>query len=132
MAYLSYAGQAFGALSSIRAGRDAKAQAKQNARQTVAVAQRDSQQARREALLLRSRALAVAAASGGGVEDPTVSKLLADIDAQGEVNALNALYAGEDDSRVMRAKGSAMSNEGYARGVSSILSMGGDLYEKYG
>lgn len=132
MAYLSYAGQAFSALSSIRAGREANAQAKRNAGQTVAVSQRDAAQARREALLLRSRALAVAAAGGGGAEDPTVSKLLADIDAQGEVNALNAMYEGGEDARVQRAQGKAMKNEGYARGVSSILSMGGDLYAKYG
>lgn len=42
-----------------------------------------------------SRAVAVAAASGGGASDPTVMKLIGNLASEGKTNALSALYEGE-------------------------------------
>lgn len=79
---------------------DAYFQAEQEERQgkeEFASAQREALAARREARLAASRGQAVAAAQGGGagVESPTVLNILADIEAQGEVNANTYLYQGE-------------------------------------
>jgi hypothetical protein len=111
-----------------------KAQKKQLFRQAGAAratSQRESVRDRKQSLLLQSRALAVAAASGGGVDDPTVSKLRADIAAQGEINALNTLWEGNEESAGLMAEGEARKNEGRMRAYSTILSMGEDAM-KYG
>ena len=121
----------FLALSQYQQG---KAQKKQLFRQdgaARATSQRESERARKQSMLLQSRALAIAAASGGGVDDPTVSKLRADIAAQGEVNALNALWEGNEESAGLMAEGEARKNEGRMRAYSTILSMGEDAM-KYG
>ncbi len=74
-------------------------QARQNAGQERAVAQRESKEERRQAQLVESRALAVAAASGAGAADPTVENILGGIGAEGEFRALSELFIGEERAR---------------------------------
>lgn len=121
----------FLALSQYQQGKAEKKQFFRQAGATRATSQRESERARKQSMLLQSRALAIAAASGGGVDDPTVSKLRADIAAQGEVNALNTLWEGNEEGAGLMAQGEARQREGRMRAYSTILSMGDDAM-KYG
>lgn len=121
------------------------AQLDQVAGQSVATAQRVAQEERRQARLLASRALAVAAAGGGGASDPTVSRIIADIEGEGAYRAAVALYEGEDQARKARMGAAAERYEGQLAAVSgqnasqagnimaasSLLTGGASLYEKY-
>lgn len=75
------------------------AQARQAAGQERAASQRDAIEERRRARLIKSRALAVAAGSGGGAGDPTIENILGDIGEEGEFRALNELFIGEERAR---------------------------------
>jgi hypothetical protein len=114
-------------------------QYEQNAGLERATSQREAMEERRQARLLNSRALAVAAASGGGVDDPTVVNLMANIEGEGEYRALTALFNGEASARGLenqaRAKRVSARNAkigGVIEGVSSMLSAGSSLKERYG
>jgi hypothetical protein len=120
------------AMNQFGQGRAAKKQLYRQAGAEQASSQRDSIAERKRGMLLKSRALAVAAASGGGVDDPTVHKLLSDIGAQGEVNALSSLWEGDETAEGLRADGRARQREGVMRGASTILSMGQESAGKYG
>lgn len=130
---LTAAGTGVKAVSQYSQGKSAQRQLYRQAGATRASAQRDAIAERKRALLLQSRALAVAAASGaGGVQDPTIEKLIADIGTQGEMNALGSLYEGEETALGMEAEGRARKREGRARAVSTVLSTGADMMGKYG
>lgn len=159
---------ALSAVSSLREGsayaRAAKAAAKQSksaakfeagqyiqqAGQERATAQRQSIEERRAARLAESRAIAVAAASGGGASDPTVTKIVGNLAAQGEYNALSALYTGEEAARGLetaamgslyegnnaassyRIKGSAYRSAARNTAIGTALDGIGSFFEKYG
>lgn len=122
------------------------AQLEQAAGQAVAGSQRDrANEARRTALLI-SKGVAAAAASGGGVTDPTVEGLLSDISGEGAYRAALALYQGEEKARqlelgatVRRAEGENAAQWGADRAtayrigaMSGLASGGASLYGKYG
>ena len=77
------------------------AQLRYNGIQTQAGAQRDAIAVDRETQLNASRALAVAAASGGGASDPTVVRFIASNAADGAYRKALALYEGDDAARSM-------------------------------
>jgi hypothetical protein len=77
-------------------------QARQIANQYEALAQRAAIERLRESRIYASNALALAAAGGGGVDDPTVLKILNEIEAKGEYSALAALYDGTVGANQMR------------------------------
>lgn len=79
--------------------------------QERASAQRLAIEQRRQAELLSSRALAVAAASGAGVDDPTVLNIMANIAGEGEYRALTALYEGEEEARGLELNADARRRE---------------------
>ena len=138
-----------GVWGQIQQGKSADEQAKyqaeqleQRAGQQRAVSQRKALEQRRRAGIAESRALALAAASGGGASDPTVTNLMAGIAGEGELAYQTAIYEGEE-----RARGSEMGAEakgyegkqakrsGYIGAASTLLSgaasMGKGLTEKY-
>ena len=78
------------------------AQLEQQAGQSIAVSQRQALDVRRQARLVQSRALALAAASGGGASDPTVVRIMADIAGEGAYRAQVALYGGLEEARRLR------------------------------
>jgi len=112
----------------------------------VALAQRQAMEERRVADYAASRALAVAAASGAGVSDPTIVKILADHKGMGAYKASLALYEGEERARQFRIAamserlgGSQSLEEGLARAraynigaVGGTVRTLGGLYAKYG
>ena len=73
--------------------------ARQEAGQVRASSQRQAIEERRQGKLVGGRAQNILAASGGGVEDPGAIQLLADIDRNAELNAMTALYQGEEGGR---------------------------------
>lgn len=125
-------------------------QLRSQALQAAAVSQRTGDTQARQARLLQSRALAVAAASGGGASDPTVVNLISGIAGEGALRRATALYEGEDRARVLRMQAAAAEYEGRTaeesaaykaqayetQGNMSLLkgaaSFGSSLFNKYG
>lgn len=107
--------------------------------QAQAASHRVAQDEGRKSRLIQSRALALAAASGGGASDPTVVDIIADIAGEGEYRSELALYEGKDRARAFKLKGAAALEEGrqrrtagYIKGASTLMSAGSSMYEKYG
>ena len=134
MAWLKYAAAAVSAVSSLKQGQASNAQLQQQAIQDESDANSAQVQAqaaaaneRKRAKIVRSRALSIAGASGAGVSDPTVVDILAGIDTEGEVRALNALYEGDTAAaglrtaaKAHRKMGNAAQNAGYLNAASSV------------
>jgi hypothetical protein len=95
---------------------------------------------RRRAKILRSRALAVAGASGAGMsEDPGVANILGQIGSEGEYRALSALAEGDYQAQALRSGAQSKLNMSKAYRTSGYLSAAGTLaqgvysfYDKYG
>lgn len=103
------------AQSAANEGRVQQIMDERSAKAEQAIAQQQAAGERKKAQYLRSRALAVAGASGGGVSDPGISSILTGIDSEGEMNALNLLYSGDIRAQDLRQRGSAAFREGRAR-----------------
>ena len=114
----------------------------QNAIQAVATGQRAAKEVSRETELLKSRMLAVAAASGAGASDPGLMNLIAEQAGIGTLNSMAELYKGEEQARQQRMTGKAKRYEGYQAEVqgrkkrdasrvsaaASLLSAGGNYF----
>lgn len=87
-------------------------QLEQQAGQAVAVGQRENMEIQRYARLTQSRALALAAASGGGASSPTVVNLIGNIAKRGAYEGAKALYSGEERSRQLTLAAAAKRYEG--------------------
>jgi hypothetical protein len=112
----------------------------------ISLGQRSALEEQRQADIAASRALAVAAASGGGVSDPTIVRLLSQTKGLGIYRASIALYEGEERARQFRVAalsermgGSAAMEEGAARAgaynlqaLGTMFKTGSSLYAKYG
>lgn len=114
-------------------------QREEDAKAAQAEAQRESLIERKKAKNLVSRARAIAGASGAGSSDPTVTNILANIETQGEVNALNALHSGNtlasglrSGATMARNGGSAARTASYIDAASTGLSGATSWFEKYG
>lgn len=120
-------------------------QLEQNAGQAIASGQHQAFDQRRLAQLVQSRALAVAAAGGGGASDVTVQNMIGKIAGEGAYRSAVSLYEGEDKARSMRLaaatrrmegelaiEGGEAAAEAYkTKGMSGILSGAGSLFSKY-
>ena len=149
--------QMFGALETGKsariAGEMAKARSEFEAQEaerqagiSQAIAQRHALEEQRKARLVASRALAVAAASGGGVSDPTVIRLIAAAEGEGSYRAQVALYEGEEKARTLRLQAAASrvagaeavvqgrsTETGYMlAGFGALAKSGATLYARYG
>jgi len=89
-------------------------QIEKNALTEVAASQRGAAEEQRQTRLAASRALALAAASGGGASDPTVVKIISDITGMGSYRSSVVLYEGEERARQMRVAATARRMEGAA------------------
>lgn len=83
---------------------------------------------RRRAEHLKSRATALAAASGTAVDSPNVADAISDIDAQGEYNALAALYSGSTSARsrnyaaaLAKGRGRSAKRASYSQAGGTVL-----------
>lgn len=139
---LSIGGTVLSTAGAIQQGKSADAVAQYEARQLEAQgkaenasAQREAQAARREKELVQSRARAVAAASGGGQD----LNLLGEIEEEGELRAMTALWQGEERAKGRSAQAAGRRAEGKAAKRGSIfkagktlMSGGASFLEKYG
>jgi len=121
-------------------------QLEQQSGQVVAASQRDALEEKRRADLMASRALALAAASGGGASDPTVVNLIAGLKGEGAYRSAVALYRGEDQARKLRTGARAKRYEGIAAeegaayesasyetlAMASAFDTGATLFDRYG
>lgn len=137
-----------------RAGAGAMASARfqasqldQNAGQEIAAGQINAQEKQRQVALIQSKALAIAAASGGSASDPTVMNLIGRNAQLGSYESALAMYQGEETARKNRLTASAaritgqVQQEAYSmqgtanafKGIGNLLSSDGakSLYEKY-
>lgn len=78
-------------------------QARVNAGQVQAAAQRTAMEQRRQGAIVQSRALALAAAGGGSTSDPGIVNLIAGNAGEIAYRSAVALYEGEDKARTMEA-----------------------------
>jgi hypothetical protein len=144
--YIAAASTALGVASTVRQGNEQKNQMELLAREREEDATAAQAESQREALLerkkaknLMSRARAVSAASGAGASDPTVTNILTNIETQGEVNYLNALYSGDTSARGLRSGAATARRTGRAartasqmNAASTGLSGATSWYDKYG
>ena len=96
--YAAAAGTALEAVGSYRSKVSEAHQLKRRAGQTRAQSQRVSNEERRQAELVRSRAVAVAGSSGTAVDSVGLNTIYGDISAEGEYRALTALWNGEEEA----------------------------------
>lgn len=87
-------------------------QLKQNAGQARAASQHDAADIERQSQLVASRALAVAAAGGGGASDPGVLNIISRNAAEGAYRRAAALYQGEDRASAMESQAAATEYQG--------------------
>lgn len=121
------------------AGEYEKQEFDQAAGQTRAAGQLDAADTLRQGRYAQSRALALAAASGGGASAPGVTRLLSDIDAETRRRANIALYNANERATGMEMRGASANAIGRARrdqsrfgAVTSLLGGGTTLLERYG
>ena len=134
---LSGAGSIAGGMN---AAQMAKAQARileRQAEEEKAAARREAMRKREEGERIGSRQLALAAASGGGVNDPTVLNIMGDTAAETEIHAEEIEYGGSvraadllNQASAVRAGGQQMKTAGIIKGIGSIASGGASLYDK--
>lgn len=136
---VSAGGTILGARSEAKALKKEAQQLEIQAGTERAISQRSAMEERRQARLVASRGLAVAAASGGGADDPTVVNMLANIEGEGEYRALTALYNGEEEARGLEGQAKARRKEAknvktasYFKAASTILSAGSSMHDRYG
>jgi hypothetical protein len=91
------------------------AQLRDRAGSAAATGQRDAAEEMRRTRYAQSRALALAAASGGGASDPTVINIIAGIAKEGAYRKEVDLYQGEDRARLLRMQAQAREIEGASR-----------------
>jgi hypothetical protein len=99
------------------------------ANRTKAVATAEMAEEQRLKEQMESRAIAVAAASGAGIDDPTMVQLIGDLNTEGEYRIMSRLFVGEteaeglqEQSYAARREGEAALNAAYVKVVKSAIS----------
>lgn len=95
-----------------------------NAGQAQAASQRAASEEIRKSMILQSRAVAVAAASGGGALDPTVMALVSGLSAEGQLAFETQLYGGDEQARTMKDRAKATRFEGAQRAQAGRIAQG--------
>lgn len=129
---LGLLGTGLGAVGTLYSGLQAKAGAEAEARQLKvkgdeeqAIGQRRAMQARREKDLAQSRIQAVAAASGGGAGDASITNLMQGVEQQGNYNSMLELYQGSTGRNKAYASAATRRVEGRSALTGSIISAAG-------
>lgn len=128
-------GQVMGAVSHLSYGLTARrgeefqaAQLRQEAGNAAASGQRSAADVQLQSQYIASRALAVAAASGGGASDPSVVNLMAKNAQVGAYKQSVALYQGADRSRALNLQASAKEYTGKEIAFNSEQVAAGQLF----
>jgi len=104
------------------------------ANRKMAATTADMAELQRQKEYVESQAIAVAAASGGGIDDPTIVNLIGDLNAEGEYRVMTKLYTGSDEAAGLRyqseaayAEGEAALNAGYVNAAKTVMSSYGNF-----
>lgn len=125
-AFEAYGQLEAGRLSAIAGARERAAaefaawQADREAGFAAAIGQRQAMEERRQGDIAASRALAVAAAQGGSVSDPTIVKLMSNIKGEAYYRASVALWQGEEEARKLRLGAQAARVTGASKYVEGL------------
>lgn len=129
---LGLLGTGLSAAGTLYSGLQAKAGAEAEARQLKvkgdeeqAIGQRWAMQVRREIDLAQSRIQAVAAASGGGAGDASITSLMQGVEQQGNYNSMLELYQGNTGRNKAYASAAARRAEGRSALTGSIIGAAG-------
>lgn len=136
---VSGAGTILGANSQSKELRSEATQLDEQAGRTRASSQREAIEQRRQAKLVASRALTLAAASGGGADDPTIVNLIANTEGEGAYRAYTALYNGNEEALGLERQAQAKRKEAktvkkvaWLKTAGSVISSGSTLADRYG
>lgn len=119
--------------SGVQANAAAKAEAKQmkaKGDEEFAISQREAMRSKREKELAQSRVRAVAAASGGGAGDDSITSIMEGIEEQGTYNSLVDLYQGRSARGKMYASAASRKAEGRNALTGSFLKAGSTIYSR--
>lgn len=122
LSVVSAGAQIIGGVQKKRAAEEEALELERRAGESRATSQREAIEERRQSRLSVSRAQAVAAAGGGGASDPDVVNRIADIEGEGELNFLRALYEGETASAQSLRQTDVTRKAGKRQLISSVLS----------
>lgn len=125
--YIAAAGTVVSAVGAKESADNTAAQQMAAGQAAKATAQRVAYNQNRNTQYTQSRLKAYAAASGGASTDPSVVTDMSQIGAQGEYQSLTALYDGNTAANSDSYAANASTNEGNARGISTVLSGGSSL-----
>ncbi len=78
---------------------------------SMAATTREIAEEERNKELMHSRAIAIAAHSGAGVDDPGVIKILGDLNAEGEYRIMSRLWSGQNDAEGLIYRAEAAKRE---------------------
>lgn len=102
---------------------------------TMAAATRDVAEKDREKDRMHSRAVALAAASGGGVDDPSIVQALGELNAEGEYRVMSALWSGQNEAAGLQYRAEAARREAdtaFQIGVINAVTAGYSTYQAFG
>ena len=124
--------------AAIKAGKQEQAFRRKQATAVRAEASQTAWNERENKERILSRATALAAASGAGVSDPTMVKILGDLEGEGAYREAVAVYQGEAQAKLLEQMGDSAKQEGRdkadyygAQGISSALQGASTLYSQY-
>ena len=146
-----YGGLRAGTLARAQKEREAMAQENealqldQNAKTAVAAGQRKALDQKRQTDLIASRALAYAAAGGGGASDRSVVNIISDLKGEGSYRAMIAMYEGEDQAQKLkyqavltrsgaenlRTSGRELERASRIKAVGDIVGAASSMYTKF-
>ncbi len=121
---ISMAGNAAAGDAAIKAG-EFKAKTQR------AAGSRKAYEAGREGDIVQSNARAAMAAGGGSTTDAGATKILGDIGAQADYNALSALYESETGANITQWEAKTKKNALDTNALTTLLSGGAGMYKAY-
>lgn len=99
---------------------------------SMAATTREMAEEERNKEYMHSRALAVAAFSGAGVDDPGMVKVLADLNAEGEYRIMSKLWSGQNEAQGLIYRAEAAKREGDDALVAGIFNTVSSAMSAYG
>lgn len=117
---LQLAGTAIGAMGALQAGQAQANAANYNAALAQQTAAAEAERSRR-ASARQMGAIRAAIGKSGVTSEGTPLMVLADSAAEAEIDAMNAMWSGNQRSNMLRREGSMARREGYYRAGSSLL-----------
>lgn len=125
---LTAGGTVYGGIQEQKAADFEAKQMKKQGDEEFAVSQQKAAQAKREKELALSRVRATAAASGGGVDDASITSIMEGIQEQGDYNSMVEMYKGRSARNKLYGSAASRKAEGRSALTASFIKGAGSLY----